>query len=110
MKKLTHEEQVQEFQKVHKSNYLYLFEIKGNKIKIPIWCVKHELFFHMSPEKHKAGQNCPKCAKEIYRYKRVLDGEENIKVFKKVHNNKYIYKEVPGSSNEYFNVTCRDHR
>ena len=35
--------------------------------------------------------------------------QDNIKDFKKVHGELYLYEEETGSNNEKFNVTCRVH-
>ena len=104
-KKLTTEEVVKQFRKVHGDLYDYsLVDYKGNKIKVKIICPLHGEF-EQTPDGHKNGQGCPKCNGGIS-----LNTEEVIEQFKKVHGELYDYSLVD-YVNDKTNVTilCPEH-
>lgn len=106
----TREEKIKDFRKIHGDKYDYCeAEIKSIKSKIKIICPEHGVFLK-TPEKHKAGQGCPKCA-EIERIKKSRTSKSDLlEQFRKAHGAKYSYDKV-----EYVNtstpvvITCPEH-
>ena len=89
-RKLTQEEVLEQFKKVHGNKYDYSkVKYKGTMTKVKIICPEHDSFFQ-TPNMHKLGQGCLKCAK-LNKFKKQKDV---IKKFKEVHGDKYDYKEV----------------
>ncbi|MBP9886011.1 MAG: hypothetical protein KBF93_06925 [Leptospiraceae bacterium] len=103
-KGLSKEEIIEEFKKIHGDKYDYskVNYIKNN-LNIIIVCKKHGEFAQ-TPNHHKQGIACPKCAGKD------LSTEEIIEEFKKVHGDKYDYSKV-----DYLNavskliIICREH-
>ena len=85
-KNRTVDEWIELFKNSHGSCYDYanVSEIKNNSQAIPIICSIHG-GFTQSPNKHVAGQGCPKCAG------RGLGTDEYISRFKLIHGDTYDY-------------------
>lgn len=91
MKKLTTEQVVQQFQKVHGKRYKYTnFVYESNDIKGEIFCNQHGLF-KITPTHHKAGWGCPECSKLGKQRK----GKKSVNTWKYeagiIHGGKYTY-------------------
>lgn len=87
-KRHTKEQVVKKFIKIHGSRYDYsLMEYINTDTKINIICHDHGLF-EQSPDKHIAGNGCPKC---IGRHKTL---EDVLLEFKNVHGEKYDYSQL----------------
>jgi uncharacterized protein with PIN domain len=65
---------------------------------ITIFCLEHDSF-ELSPRKHKEGQGCPLCEKELSIRSVILTRELTISQFRKLHGERYDYSDV-----EYVNV------
>ena len=91
---LTKEDLIKVFTSVHNGKYDYS-KMVLNKMndKVEIICPIHGSFFQ-SPTKHKKGQGCPKCAKQLIADKRRKTTEEWIDDAQKVHGDKYDYSKV----------------
>ena len=60
--KTTKEEFIRRAKLVHDDKYDYSkVDYKGTKVPVEIICPEHGSFWQ-KPEKHTAGQNCPKCS------------------------------------------------
>ena len=87
-RKLTNEEIIEQFKKVHGNKYDYS---KVNYVNIDtpveIICPIHGSFFQ-SPYEHKNGANCPKCSGKE------KNTEKFIEEVKEIHGDKYDYSKV----------------
>ena len=87
-RKLTNEEIIEQFKKVHGNKYDYS---KVNYVNIDtpveIICPIHGSFFQ-SPYEHKNGANCPKCSGKE------KNTEKFIEEAKEIHGDKYDYSKV----------------
>lgn len=87
--KLTKEEVIEQFKKVHGDKFDYSkFEYNGNLEKSEIICNIHGSFYQ-HPKSHKRGRGCPLCNKHRKRTE-----EDAIKEFREVHGNKYDYSDL----------------
>ena len=104
-KKLTQEEILKRFKKVHKDKYNYSKVIyTGINNKVIINCSKHNEFLQ-TPYNHFKGHGCPKCSKN-YNYTTF----EIIEDFKKIHGDKYNYSKVNYINAEIkIKIICREH-
>jgi protein-arginine kinase activator protein McsA len=85
-KKLTQEEVLERFKKVHGNKYDYSKVIyKGTSTKVEIICPEHGSFFQ-KPNDHFNGAGCSNCAGNNKK-----NTFQIIKEFKKIHFNKYNY-------------------
>lgn len=103
-KKLTTQELIIKFIKVHGVKYDYSkFVYKNAKAKSKISCLKHGVFMQSS-YKHLNGQGCPKCAGKN------LNTLEIIENFKEIHGEKYDYSEVKyKNENTCVKIKCNKH-
>ena len=105
-RRLTTNEIIEQFKKVHGDKYDYsLVEYKTSQENVKIICPIHGVF-EQTPLDHKHGNNCPRCAHRSYKY----TTEEWINKAKQVHGDKYDYSKV-----EYVNnktkvcIICPEH-
>jgi len=105
MKKLTTEQVVEQFVKIHGDRYDYSKVVySGNKVKVEIICKEHGSFWQ-TPNNHKNKNGCPDCV-----CNKLKSTEECISDFKKVHGDQYDYSKV-----KYINsltdviIICKDH-
>ena len=97
-KRLTTNEVIEQFKKVHRDKYDYsLVEYKTCQEKVKIICPIHGIF-EQTPLEHKQGNNCPKCSHRSYKY----TTDEWIEKAKVVHGNKYDYSKVDYKNNQTF--------
>lgn len=95
-KRLTTNEVIEQFKKVHRDKYDYsLVEYKTCQEKVKIICPIHGIF-EQTPLEHKQGNNCPKCVHRSYKY----TTDEWIEKAKVVHGNKYDYSKVDYKNNK----------
>ena len=107
-KKLTREEVIERFKKVHSNTYDYskVIYINHNKM-VTIICKEHGEF-EMLPHSHWNGSGCPKCNKTSSGKK--FTQEEVIERFKKVHSDTYDYSKVVYTKNtEKVIILCKEH-
>lgn len=79
---LSTEDFIQKAIEVHGNKYGYgLVDYKGGKIKVPIICPKHGVFWQI-PNSHMMGRGCPLCYKSF--------GESSIKTWLEQQNITYI--------------------
>lgn len=104
-RKKTTEEIIAEFRDVHGDRYDYRDVVyDGGKVKVVIWCKKHNHPFQQAPVKHKAGQGCDICAEEARDAHRRSSGHTTqsfIKRARELHGDRYDYSEV-----EYTGYDC----
>ena len=67
-------------------------EYYNSQTKIKIYCKLHG-YFHMKPNSHISGQGCPKCGRIEANINIRKSWSEVLVRFKKIHGNKYKYKE-----------------
>ena len=85
---------IEKSRKVHGNKYDYsLVEYINAKTKIKIICPKHGEF-RQTPDSHKRGNGCPKCANELISNKMKSSTQDFIEKSKKVHGDKYDYSKV----------------
>lgn len=105
--RLSQSELIRRFKKVHGNKYDYS---KVNytimREDVCIICPKHGEFFK-SPYAHMRGQGCPECTKERSRR---YTPEQILKMFKKVHGNRYDYsKSKITTLNAKILIICKKH-
>ncbi|MBP6740820.1 MAG: hypothetical protein KA146_12560, partial [Leptospiraceae bacterium] len=103
--KLTTDEVIKDFKKVHGKKYDYSkVEYKNTDTKVIIICKKHGEFEQL-PYAHKKGAGCPVCSGNI---KHSL--EQVVQDFRKVHGDKYDYSKVVYKNNmESVIIICPEH-
>ena len=96
---------IKSFHLVHKDKYDYsLVEYIRNDIKVKIICPEHGIF-EQTPNNHKSGQGCRKCAVKI-----IENNDKLYSKFKEIHNDKYDYSLVDfKSANENIKIICPEH-
>lgn len=88
--KWTTEKFIEKSKLIHGDKYDYSMVIyKGNKNKVDIKCIKHDLSFKQSPNSHLSGQGCPHCGGTSK-----LSNDYFIERCQKIHDNKYDYSLV----------------
>ena len=104
-RKKTTEEIIEEFRAVHGDRYDYRdVDYDGGKVKVVIWCKKHNHPFKQAPVKHKVGQGCDLCAEEAREAHRRSSGHTTqsfIERARELHGDRYDYSEV-----EYTGYDC----
>ena len=96
--------------KKHNNKYDYSkSDYKGIASKICIICPEHGEFWQ-TPQRHLAGQGCPKCANLRKGMYQVGTTESFIEKAQKVHGNKYDYSKVHYVNNrEKVCIVCPEH-
>jgi very-short-patch-repair endonuclease len=113
--RLTQEEIIKRFKKIHKDKYNYS-EIKyiNRSTKVKIICNFCNNEFKQIPSSHLKGHGCPKCSKIEASKKRIKNTNNTkniINEFKKVHGNKYDYSKVNYiDSNTKVEIICPKHQ
>lgn len=104
-RKKTTEEIIEEFRAVHGDRYDYRdVDYDGGKVKVVIWCKKHNHPFKQAPVKHKVGHGCDICAEEAREAHRRSSGHTTqsfIERARELHGDRYDYSEV-----EYTGYDC----
>jgi len=105
MKKLSTEQVIEDFRKVHGDRYTYEnMKYERSSEKVIITCKEHGDFLQ-TPHKHKQGKGCPKCSKN-YRY----SSDEIIVECIKIHKDRYLYDKVRyKNAHEPIIITCKEH-
>ena len=95
---------IEKAKQVHGNKYDYSkVEYVNNSTKVCIICPKHCEFWQ-TPRDHLQGKGCPKCANKN------ISTEEFIEKAKKVHGDKYNYKNVIyNGSRKYVYIVCPIH-
>ena len=98
-------EVLNDFKLKHGSRYDYSkVDYKNTNEKIIIICKEHGEFTQ-TPASHKRGKNCPKCSGGVKKSEK-----EIIKIFKKIHGNKYGYSKVNYiNSHTNVKIICKIH-
>lgn len=106
----TIEEVIQEFKLVHGDRYDYsLVEYTGVKNNVKIICREHGQF-NCSPDNHKRGKKCSKCAISDRSGIRRLSNKQFIEKAKLVHVNRYNYSLVDyKTSHVKVTIICKQH-
>lgn len=93
LKIIPFEEIVNECNIIHNNKYKYHKDsyVSSNK-KMDIECSIHGIF-KQTPNSHKRGQGCPKCANENHAKLHTLTFDIQLNAFRKIHGNKYTYCE-----------------
>ena len=101
---------VQQFKDIHSDFYDYSKVVYVSAHEpVTIICPIHGNF-EQSPNNHKRGYGCPKCASHARGIKSRLDKEEILKRFKDTHGDKYDYSRVKcESSLTPVEIICPDH-
>ncbi len=87
--KLSFEQVIHDFKKVHGDKYDYSKVVYANNLEVVIIiCPEHGEFLQ-TPGNHKSGQGCSKCFGKM-----LLTKDEVIKDFRKIHGDKYDYSEL----------------
>ena len=97
---------------VHNGKYDYslIKEYKNDRIKYPIICPEHGVFYQTFNNHIKGKQGCPVCGRERCDSSRILTAEEFIERAIAVHGNKYDYSNTEYiSSRDYITITCPTH-
>ena len=90
-KKLTTNEVIQRFKKIHNNKYDYSkVNYTNNHTKVYITCPIHGGFYQ-SPYCHSKGQECKKCGNAKIRNKLLSNKKEFVNKSNIIHNNKYDY-------------------
>lgn len=105
-KRLTQNQVIENFKKVHgdKYNYEHVIYINSN-VKVKIECPKHGIFLKRYHNHYKLKQGCPKCSPH-----RGLTHKEIISKFKGVHGDIYDYSQVLYINRDTkVEIICRKH-
>lgn len=106
MKRLTLEQVIESFRKVHGDRYDYsLVEYKGKDIDVKIICPKHGIF-EQRPNSHKRGQHCRKCTNEWSR----LTMDQFLSLLREEVREKYKFSNLRRKNGKsYVSVECPIH-
>ena len=111
-KKLSQEEVLKKFNKVHKDKYDYsLVEYINRDTKVKIICPEHGVF-DQNPSSHWNGYGCPHCSKENYKENnpQILSQFKVLSQFQKVHQDKYDYSLFEYNGNNIKSkIICSEH-
>lgn len=110
-KRKTTEEFIKDARKVHGDKYDYskVEYIRAN-IKVCIICSEHGEFWQ-TPAAHLSKQDCPKCAEIKKRISLKTDWNEILYRFKKIHGNRYEYKESNfNTQHDKIKIYCKYHK
>lgn len=96
--------------KIHGDTYDYSKTVyKGVHSKVLITCPRHG-DFEQTANTHKRGGKCRKCSYEERGQAKSMDTAEAIKLFGKVHGNRYIYDKVKYKrSHDLVTIICKEH-
>lgn len=94
MKRKTHEQFIEDANKVHNNEYDYS-KVKyiNNKTEVCIVCPKHGEFFQR-PDRHLQGQGCPVCRYIKSAKNNRKEVEKFIEDARKIHGDRYDYSKV----------------
>jgi len=111
--KLTLDEVISDFKKIHGNKYDYgKVNYKNNMSKVEIICPEHGSFFQ-TPSDHKSGQGCLKCynkRRKNQKQKMKLSSLEYTNNFDIIHNNKYDYSKINYThSHSEIEIVCPEH-
>ena len=110
--KITTNQIIQDFQKIHKDLYNYsLVNYKTMHTKVNIICNLHGIF-EQTPNAHiRQKQGCSKCACQLNSIKQKDNTISFIEKAKKIHGDKYDYSEVKYGDNAHNKVIiiCKEH-
>lgn len=98
-------------EEVHKGKYIYteIKEYKNCETKVPIICPIHGIFWQ-TPRDHLRGRGCRKCGTRASHDKAMKSAEQFIEDARKVHGDKYIYRDLMYRGNKKpVNITCKIH-
>ena len=104
-KMMSQDEIIEKFNAVHSHKYDYS-KVKFTKIKekVCIICPEHGEFWQ-TPQKHLAGQGCPKCAGNVH-----SDNDKFIEASRQIHSDKYDYSNVNYENNHSkVSIICPTH-
>lgn len=94
----------------YKYDYSLITEYKNDRIKYPIICPEHGIFYQTFNNHIKSKQGCPECGKIKCSIEHRLTQEEYIAKCKKVHCDKYDYSELKYiSSSDKVLIKCKEH-
>lgn len=97
-KRLTTELFINKARAVHGERYDYSdTDYVKSSMKVVITCLVHGPF-EQRPNRHLQGDGCPRCGREESAAKQRFTLEEFIVGSNKIHNNKYDYSEIDGST------------
>jgi len=101
-KKLTTEQVIRNFKKIHGDRYDYSkVEYKNSRTKVSIICAEHGIF-KLRTDAHNNNRGCSKCSKPTT--------EEIITAFKKEHGTRYDYSKVKfTNSHSPVTIICPTH-
>lgn len=105
-------EVIETAQKVHGKKYDYslITDYKNDRVKYPIICPEHGVFYQTMNNHIKAGQGCPVCGRIKCDKKRSITFQEFVERARDVHGEKYQYIEgswINGSSK--VGIICPKH-
>ena len=103
--RMTTEEFIKKARKIHGDKYDYSkVEYANNRTKVCIICPEHGEFWQ-TPSHHLQGHGCPKCSDNM-----CLTNEEFIKRAKKIHKDKYDYRDINYVNNHTpIQLCCKKH-
>lgn len=110
MKKVTTEDVITKFKKVHKDNYIYdlVNYVKATK-KVKVLCKEHGIF-EITPNSHLNGSGCYFCGRKKINDGKRLSNEEFIEKSNSIHGYKYTYEKTKYL--RYLDrviITCKKH-
>ncbi len=115
MAKLTQQQYLIKCNDVHGNTYNYSKSIYVNtKNKITITCKIHGDFTQLAGLHIYQKQGCPKCrhirTSEKRRKRETISNSENIKIFRKIHGNKYDYSLTKTfRARKFVTIICKKH-
>ncbi len=103
---------IEEAKKVHGDKYDYsmLTEYKNDRIKYPIICPEHGVFYQTMNNHIKGKQGCPVCGRIKCGSERLMTTEEWVQRAREVHGDKYDYTQsVYENSRQPLKIICPIH-
>lgn len=110
MRKISKEEFLERFHKVHGDKYDYSqCEFIDSKTHVKIICPKHGEFWQV-PAEHYKGKGCRKCAEEEQANRLKMDNKSFIEKAREIHGDKYDYSKVKYVNNSTkVEIVCPKH-
>ena len=106
------EDVIREAKKVHGEKYDYslISEYKNDRIKYPIICSEHGVFYQTMNNHIKLKQGCPTCGRIKCDAERRMTFSEFTEIANLVHGSKYTYDESSYlSASDYITIICPKH-
>jgi len=98
------------FNRLNKIDGFVYGKYNGYDEDMEILCIKHNKKFIKTPKAHIKHNGCDLCAKEKLKNSKKITHDENIKLFRSVHGDKYDYSKFENKGNDVLStIICPIH-